>query len=335
MKRFLPAFYALAGVVLILFPLITVAQGLVPCDGIDCNLCDLGTLMQKVINFLLFGFAIPLAAAMFAYAGLLYVSGGSNPGRITRAHKIFKNVLIGFLIAISSWLVVQTILSTVFDGDFWIGGNWNELQCVSKITNVPDGSGRLIGTSVNTLINQIVPQVKPPAYNVSYVCPSGYQLSSDKSTCVSPGRDGVTVDPQLAVTPITGDVSTGACSPTSLFGSNANLMSCICGAESAGKIIAHSGTDVMSFDKRAFSWGLYQINLTANEIRCPGQAPLNCPSAFSGKNYDARVINEPLYQACVNAAKNQSCNENTAVYLLNQTPKGASNWSTYSGCIGQ
>lgn len=334
MKRFLPTLYALAGVVIVLLPVVVVAQGLVPCGGIDCNLCDLGTLMQKVINFLLFGFAIPLAAAMFAYAGLLYVTGGSNPGRITRAHKIFKNVLIGFLIAISSWLVVQTILSTVFDGDFWIGGNWNELQCVSRITNIPDGSGRLIGTSVNDLIKQIVPQVKPPAYNVNYVCPSGFTLTDDKSTCFSPGRDGVTVDPQLAVTPVTGEISTGVCSPTSIFGSNANLMSCICGAESAGRISTPSLTDVMS-DRRAFSWGLYQINLTANEIRCPGQAPLNCPSAFDGKNYNARVVNESLYQACVSAAKNQSCNENTAVYLLNQTPNGARNWSTYGTCVGQ
>src|SRR3989344_3815011 len=121
---------------------------IVPCEGLDCDLCSVGDLMQNIINFLL-AISIPIAAVMFAYAGALYMSAGGNPTQIGKAQKIFKSVGIGFLIAITGWLVVQTILSTVFDDDFWIGGNWNELECVAE-------SKRLMNTSISDLLNEVL-----------------------------------------------------------------------------------------------------------------------------------------------------------------------------------
>ncbi len=302
-----------------------------PLSAVGCDLCDFGKLLQNIINFMIVGVAVPLSALLFAYAGFLYATGGSNPGRITKAHKIFKNVLIGFLIAISGWLVINTIMTVVFSKGFFTGAGWYELECVQKISRDPGAGARLIGTSISDLIEEIVPGSKAPAYQVEYNCPSGYTFRPDTGECFS-GLTGATAEPVVAATPITGEVSGGMCTPNpTAFGSRANLMSCICGAESAGIVNRESGVDVMP-DGRAFSYGLYQINLTANEVRCPGQSPLPCPSAFSGRNYSARVINEPLFQACVAAAKRQDCNTATAVFLLNETPNGARNWSTYSQC---
>ena len=124
--------------------------------------------MQNIINFLIV-LSIPIAAAMFAFAGFLYVTGASNPTKIAQAHKIFKNVLIGFLIAISAWLVVQTILNAVFDkeGFFESGGDWFTLSCVKKTTDTPGQEGRLIGTNFGDLISEVFPSKSDtPADNV-------------------------------------------------------------------------------------------------------------------------------------------------------------------------
>lgn len=335
-KKLLSVLYVATGAVALLVPLAAYAQGLVPCTGIECNLCDVGHLMQNVIDYTIVGLAIPLAAAMFAYAGALYFTASGNLHRVAKAHKIFKNVLTGFLIAISAWLIINTIMTVVFSKSFFNGGQWFEIQCIEKITNKPDGSGRLIGTSFADLLNEIIPVAKAPAYNVTYSCPAGYTYRPESGDCFNfNGATQDIKDPIVSAAPVTGDVSTGSCAPNPIFGSQANLMSCICGAESSGVASQPSRTDIMRNDpaRRAFSYGLYQINLTVNDIRCPGQPVLNCPDAFAGTNYDARVTNEALFATCVAAARRPDCNANSALYLLTQTPNGARNWSTYGQCV--
>ncbi|MBP9710877.1 MAG: TrbC/VirB2 family protein [Candidatus Pacebacteria bacterium] len=361
MRKVLQVLYVCAGLALLLIPVAAYAQGLVPCTGaMTCDICDLGKLMQNIINFMLVGIAVPLAALMFAYAGVLYFTGGSDPHRIARARKIFKNVLTGLLIALSAWLVVNTIMTVVFSKDFFTDSKWFELQCVSNTTATPGRPGRLINTTFDDLIGVILPEVDPPEYTrpptpvvvgtnsngVPISCPSGATYDQKNHTCVGSAGEVTQPVPVPAITPgpfpppvtPSGPISAGSCAPNpGAFGANANLMSCICGAESGGIASRPSGSDIMYNDpgRRAFSWGLYQINISVNQMMCPGQPTLNCPAAFSGKNYSARVINETLYAACVAAAKNPSCNTASAAYLLNHTPNGAKNWSTYGKCVGR
>lgn len=127
------------------------SDGIVPCQGLDCDLCSVGKLAQNIINFLL-AISIPIAAVMFAYAGVLYVTSSGNPSKVAKAHKVFKNVGIGFALAISGWLVVQTILSTLFNDSFWVGGNWNELKCV-------EDSRRLMDKDLSDLFNEVFGEV--------------------------------------------------------------------------------------------------------------------------------------------------------------------------------
>ncbi len=97
---------------------------LVPCgtaSGVDnatsCNICSLATLTQNLINFLIM-LSIPLSAALFAWAGILYFTSAANPGNISKAHKIFTSVFIGFAIALSGYLIVQTILNAFLNPSF-------------------------------------------------------------------------------------------------------------------------------------------------------------------------------------------------------------------------
>lgn len=89
------------------------ADGLVPCGGSGQNPCsvnDFFVLINNVINFLLFNIATPLAALTFAVAGWMYLTAGGDTGKIKQAHELFKNVAIGFIIALSAWLIVKAIL---------------------------------------------------------------------------------------------------------------------------------------------------------------------------------------------------------------------------------
>lgn len=84
----------------------------------------------------------------------------------------------------------------------------------------------------------------------------------------------------------------------------------------------HSGVDVMS-DGRAFSIGVAQINLTVSSI-----AGVDCPKAFIGKNNDAVVVDEKLYQACVTLAENEDYSLETA----RKKYDGRGNWTAWKYC---
>ena len=98
---------------------------LVPCDGVE-EKCDFNAFMKlinNIITFILFGLALPVAAVMFAWAGiLLLTSGGSTEAR-GRAKNIFMNTALGLIIAAAAWLIVNTILSILVKPENvnWIG----------------------------------------------------------------------------------------------------------------------------------------------------------------------------------------------------------------------
>jgi len=86
-----------------------------------CGWNDLISLINKVLNFILFKLAIPIGAIMFCYAGfLLITSGGDTEARGT-AKKIALGVVKGLVFAAAAWLIVHLILDTLgYDGS-WIG----------------------------------------------------------------------------------------------------------------------------------------------------------------------------------------------------------------------
>jgi hypothetical protein len=97
--------------------------GLVPCtDGRACNFGQLMQLIWNVMNFLLFKLSLPIAAVMFAWAGILMITGGGEAASArTKAKNIFVNTIFGLVIALAAWLIVGTILRIVgWDGE-WIG----------------------------------------------------------------------------------------------------------------------------------------------------------------------------------------------------------------------
>lgn len=88
--------------------------GLMPdCPATGCGFDELMTLINNVIKFLLFTIATPLAALIFVYAGIMLLTSGGSSEKMTTAKKILKNVIIGYVIALAAWLIINTILTSL------------------------------------------------------------------------------------------------------------------------------------------------------------------------------------------------------------------------------
>jgi hypothetical protein len=86
-----------------------------------CNFVYVIKLINNIIKFLLFAIAGPLAALGLIYAGFqLLTSGGSSEAK-TKAKSIIKNIIIGYIVALAAWLIINTIFVTFgFKGETYL-----------------------------------------------------------------------------------------------------------------------------------------------------------------------------------------------------------------------
>lgn len=177
---------AALGFAVLLIPLAgAIAAGLVPCSGTACQMCSLAKLVQNVINFTIL-LAIPLAAVLFAWAGALYITARGDTGQIEKAHGIFGKVALGFVLALSGWLIVNTILVTIAKPSaFASGSSFFTILCVPDANRPMDKKLSDIFSSGNA----------PGGYKVSNICPSdhpniqpetGLCCTTDFENCVPP-----------------------------------------------------------------------------------------------------------------------------------------------------
>ncbi|HVZ76168.1 MAG TPA: transglycosylase SLT domain-containing protein [Candidatus Paceibacterota bacterium] len=229
------------------------SSGLVPCGvttgltpgtaayneaATSCNACNIVDLLNRIINFLI-EVSIPIAMALFAYAGVLYFTsamGGAE--NISRAKSIFRNVIFGFVITLGSYLIIETVLHSILSEDYWKG--WNQVTCT-------DPSQRPGTTPDNTkTISDLIGEILPPPQTV-VTSPTPVAIS-DPSQCKSGGYQGS--DGQYYCTSyVAGAAASGgvqcptgdsACSVSFLqsigyTSAQANTMSCIAMTESSGQ----------------------------------------------------------------------------------------------------
>ncbi len=99
------------------FLVLAVGDGIVPCKDSSCSICDLVELAQNIINFLVMA-AASIATALFVYAGILYIFAGGDKEKISKAHSIFFNVVVGFVIVLAAWLIVDLVMTVLLDQSF-------------------------------------------------------------------------------------------------------------------------------------------------------------------------------------------------------------------------
>lgn len=93
-----------------------------------CGFCDFVTLAQNIMNFIV-AFSVMVGTLMIVYAGFLYVTAFSNPGQVSKAHRVFTTVIIGLVIVLASWLIVNVIMTTFLNGNILtqLGNSWGNL----------------------------------------------------------------------------------------------------------------------------------------------------------------------------------------------------------------
>ena len=288
-----------------------------------CSTCDFAQLVKKFLDFLWKYAAVPGVALMLMVGGFQMITAalsGSGDG-LTKGRKTITNAFFGLLIVLASWLAVDTIIKVIaargsivsdtpatlpqIEGRFQEGplaepsrvafGPWNELRCT-----------RLREVEVTT---KPLPRPTPAGAG-------GAAGGAGGAACTQ--------------------VTAGDCSVASLqstFGTAATAASTICKAESDGISNRESTLDILPRSgNRPFSIGLFQINITANTFTCDG-ITLNCPSAFTGRNRDAIIVNEPLYNQCRQAPKNAFCNIQKAKALYDDRGGRWTDWrGTATNC---
>lgn len=106
----------------------------------ECSFCDLIQLASRVLNIFMYA-SIFVATLMFVYAGILYLTSGPNPNNIGKAHRIFWDVLLGFVFVLAAWLIVDIALKVMARGP---GGSaesglapWTNITCPSDSGQSP------------------------------------------------------------------------------------------------------------------------------------------------------------------------------------------------------
>ncbi len=79
---------------------------------VPCDFNFFMKLLNSIIKFLLFTIATPLIALIIMYTGYLYLTAGGNTGQVEKVKHVLFSAVIGYVVALAAWLIVNTILSS-------------------------------------------------------------------------------------------------------------------------------------------------------------------------------------------------------------------------------
>lgn len=126
--------------------------GFVNCNGTDCSACNLVQLVNTIIIWL-FGVIAMIFAVLMVVAGFGLVTSGGNQSALEAAKSKFTNAIIGVIIVMAAWLLVDNIMRAVVGGGStgvaagelvgW--GPWSEVKCqiqlAPEVGELPEAKG--------------------------------------------------------------------------------------------------------------------------------------------------------------------------------------------------
>lgn len=124
------------------------------------NNCPLGwgaviNVINNIITIAISVAIVFIAPVMIAYAGFLYVINPMNPSGMSKAKEILLNTVIGIVVALSAWLIVDAVMAVLYHPDGSTLKTWSSLITSDGIPCL-EQAGSL---SVDTL-NQVAPGIE-------------------------------------------------------------------------------------------------------------------------------------------------------------------------------
>jgi hypothetical protein len=269
---------------------------------------DWGCLLQVFQNVLnaIVSISLVLMSLFIAYAGFRFILSPANEEQRLKARQTLTNAVLGMLIILASWLIVDSVMKVLYrgnNGDTGFGP-WNSIlsappTCIKKNLTIP-------------FLPEISDTKNPGGGGTNEFTTT----AGTGGSCAIPGN------------------SNNPCSVQSLsktcFSDQAATASQVCMKESAnGQQAILSGSDKLnSGSGPSYSVGLWQINLTTSKV-----GGLNCPAAFSGPCSGGNLIqshagwctstvkDQNLYNQCVKAAQDAGNNSQAACDLYQKQNK--------------
>lgn len=274
--------------------------------------------INGIIELLITLAIVFVAPLMIAYAGFLYVVNPVSAGGKETAKKVLLNTVVGIVIALAGWLIVDALMAVLYNPGN-AGGTWSTIissggldPCITLQASLNQAPGT-VGSTVTG-------------------------VSADGGKFLSlPTNGDCTPERLLAAT---------AGSPYTLTQSQANTLSCIAVPESSCSNTTPQARQPDGTPTSAS--GMFQIvfgagNDTCHNLNIPAcsqaagvSGPLNCYSAFRGGL--PRAGKEAEAAACKRAAANLTCNAQAAACLVKGRPDfgdwtGDKRASTQKNCI--
>lgn len=119
--------------------------GLVPCGDFgekSCDVCQVENLARDALKLVIYA-AIFLATLMIAYAGFKMITAQGDSGALTAAKEMLSMVVLGLVLVLGAWLIVDTLMRVFFQG----GSSWNTFgKCEAQPGPSITGSTGTTGT---------------------------------------------------------------------------------------------------------------------------------------------------------------------------------------------
>jgi hypothetical protein len=227
--------------------------GFVPCSGAGCNFCHFIVLANSIIAWLIGVLAVVFGVMVFA-AGIGLVTSGGNPSKLSDAKKSLTNALIGLIIVLAAWLIVDTLLKATLEqtGPTSIGP-WEQIQCsqsqlvgdafvansgaartqictirIQSGLQAPAGCGQCVATSVDGQSSAMNCQCR------STLAPGAAPGTGCTVEAAPTSAGGVSTSRTVQCPPGNSACSVSSLVANGLTNQQANVLSCIAMTESGG-----------------------------------------------------------------------------------------------------
>ncbi len=271
--------------------------------------CVLQTL-QNVINFVI-SVGLLLAVFYFAYAGVRLILSPTNPKVLSDAKNQILNALVGTVVVLCAWLIVDFVMKSFYDGDQSGFGPWNAIladtgnhKCVVARNPV----------AITTDAVDIATEAPSSSASVGYSSKLGVGSGSCSPASIqsAAAQGGYTLSVAEANTFSCLAIHESAC------GKNTSIPTTVQGAQTSARGMFQI---TLGANDKCHSLNLPVCTQAAQKVGWSGSGNLNCSQAFRGGRVKAGQ--EALARACTAAAQNLSCNASAAACLMNTRPAGS------------